>query len=149
SPARTGEPPVPTVECQTFPLRSRARHYNVAMQIPVKQIVGLMQPDQPADVRRAAVVVLAEVGGKDGEIASGLCECLDDADAGVRLAALKAVARLKIDAALPRLLERIKDGGEEADLAAQAAARLGAKGTRSLQDLMPKVAPGLRRYIAS
>jgi HEAT repeat protein len=119
------------------------------MQIPVKQIVRLMQTDQPADLRRAAVVVLAEVGEKDGEIAAGLCERLDDADATVRLAALRAIGKLKIDTALPRLLERIKDGGEEADLAAQAAARLGAKGTRSLQDLMPKVAPGLRRYIAS
>ncbi len=123
--------------------------YNVAMQIPAKQIVRLMSPDQPADVRRAAVLVLGEVGGRDAEIAAALAERLDDDDAAVRLAVLKAVGKLKIDSALKKLLERIKEGGEEAELAAQAAARLGAKGTRALQELMPKVAPGLRRYIAS
>ncbi len=47
------------------------------------------------------------------------------------------------------MLERIKEGGEEAEQAAQAAAKLGSKGSRALQELMPKVAPGLRRYIAS
>ena len=59
------------------------------------------------------------------------------------------MGNLRIEAALPHLLERIKEGGEEAEQAAQAAAKMGAKGSRALQELMPKVAPGLRRYIAS
>ena len=59
------------------------------------------------------------------------------------------MGKLRIEPALPQLLARIKEGGEEADAAAQAAAHLGAKGTRALQELMPKVAPGLRRYIAA
>jgi hypothetical protein len=67
----------------------------------------------------------------------------------VRLQVIKSVGKLRIEPALAELLERIKEGGEEAEQAAQAAAKLGAKGTRALQELMPKVAPGLRRYIAS
>ena len=49
------------------------------------------------------------------------------------------MGKLRIEQALPQLLERIKEGGEESEQAAQAAAaRLGAKGTRALQELMPK-----------
>jgi HEAT repeat protein len=67
----------------------------------------------------------------------------------VRLAATSAVGQLRIDQALPQLLERIKEGGAEADAAAGAAARLGARGPRALQEMMPRVAPGLRRRIAA
>src|SRR5262245_4928748 len=112
------------------------------MQIPVKQIIRLTEPGQPADVRRAAVVVLGEIGERDGDTADALRARLDDADPGVRIKAIKAVVKLKIDAALRALLERIKVGGEEAELAAQSAAHLGARGTKGLQELLPKVAPG-------
>jgi hypothetical protein len=119
------------------------------MNVPVKQIVELLGAGHAPEVRRAAVLVLGEVGGRDGEVGQAIRGCISDADAAVRVAALKAVGKLKVDSALSELLERIRHGGEEADLAAQAAARLGAKGTKALQELMPKVAPGLRRYIAS
>src|SRR5437763_8358315 len=111
------------------------------MQLSTKQLVDLLRKDRRADVRRAAVIVLGELAGKDAEVASALCEHLDDADGPLRLEVLRAVGKLEVDAALPTLLERVKVGGEEADLAAQSAARLGAKGTRALQELMPKVAP--------
>jgi HEAT repeat protein len=62
---------------------------------------------------------------------------------------MKSIGKLRVDAALPRLLERVRHGGEEAETAAQAAAHLGAKGTHALQNLMGQVAPGLRRRIAS
>ena len=62
---------------------------------------------------------------------------------------IRTVGKLRVEPALPRLTARIKEGGPEADEAAHAAAHLGAKGTRALQELMPKVAPGLRRYIAA
>lgn len=114
-----------------------------------KKILRLLQPDQPLDVRCAAVLVLGEIGGKDAELTRALCDALQDREGQLRLQVIKAVGKLRLEAALPQLLERIKEGGEEAEQAAQAAAKLGAKGTRSLQELMPKVAPGLRRYIAS
>jgi HEAT repeat protein len=114
-----------------------------------KKILRLLQPDQPLDVRCAATLVLGEVGRKDAELTRALCNAVKDDEASLRMQAIKAVGKLRIDAALPHLLERIKEGGEEAEQAAQEAAKLGAKGTRALQELMPKVAPGLRRYIAS
>jgi HEAT repeat protein len=114
-----------------------------------KKILRLLNPDQPLDVRCAAALVLGEIGGKDSEMVRALCDALKDSEARLRLQVIQAVGKLRIESALPELLERIKEGGEEADQAAHAAAKLGAKGTRALQELMPRVAPGLRRYIAS
>jgi HEAT repeat protein len=119
------------------------------MAIAASKLVNLLGPDQPADVRRAAVVVVAELGLRENDVAAAVREALDDPDGGVRLQAIQAVGKLKLDAALPQLLDRIRGGGAEAEQSAEAAVKLGAKGTKGLQALMPKVAPGLRRYIAA
>jgi HEAT repeat protein len=114
-----------------------------------KKILHLLDDKQPAALRSAAVLVLGELGVNDGETSQSVCRALDDPDGSVRQTAIESVGKLKIAEALPTLLARIEKGGEEASAAAHAAARLGARGTRSLQDLMSKVAPGLRRYIAA
>ena len=119
------------------------------MQVPSSKILRLMNADQPPEVRCAAALVLGELGGRDAEVSRALCEHLQDADAALRLEVIRAVGKLRVEPALPQLLERIKDGGAEAEQAALAASRLGSRGTRGLQELMPKVAPGLRRYIAA
>jgi HEAT repeat protein len=119
------------------------------MQIPTTKLLRLLQPAHAPEVRRAAAVVLAELGLRDGEAAEALAAALDDPEPSVRLKAIRAVGKLRIESALPRLLDRVREGGPEADEAAHAAARLGARGTKALQDLMPRVAPGLRRYIAA
>src|SRR5205823_1774222 len=119
------------------------------MQVPAAKLVRLLGADQPADVRRATTVVLAELGLRDNEVSAAVRDALDDPESAVRLQAIHAVGKLRIDAALPHLLDRIRGGGPEAEQAAEAAVRLGAKGSKALQGLMPKVAPGLRRYIAA
>lgn len=119
------------------------------MEIPVKRVVRLLQPDQSAEVRAAAVLVLGELGVRDAEVLAELTARLDDESEAVRVNAIQSVGKLKAEKALPALLERITHGGQEANLAAEAAAKLGAKAVKALQDLMPKVAPGLRRYIAA
>src|SRR5262249_56430305 len=50
---------------------------------------------------------------------------------------------------LPLLIERINHGGVEGELAAESAEKLGTKGTHALQDVIHKVVPGVRKYIAS
>src|SRR5437762_3318298 len=119
------------------------------MPVATANLVRLLKPDQPADVRRAAAIVLAELDLRDAAVSTGVREALDDPESAVRLQAIQAVGKLKIDTALPQLLDRIRGGGPEAEQSAEAAVRLGAKGTKALQQLMPKVAPGLRRYIAA
>jgi hypothetical protein len=119
------------------------------MAVPASKLVDLLQPEHPADVRRSAAVVLAELDLRESGVAKAILEALDDPDPAVRLQAIQAVGKLKLDAALPRLLDRIYGGGPEAEQSAESAVRLGAKGVKGLQALMPKVSPGLRRYIAA
>lgn len=119
------------------------------MDVPVKKLVRLLHPDQPPDVRAAAVLVLAELGVKDAEANAELIARLDDADPAVRQTAIQAAGKLKITKALPTLLDRIRGGGPEANLSADAAAKLGPDAVKKLQDLLHQVVPGLRKYIAA
>jgi HEAT repeat protein len=114
-----------------------------------KKLLRLLRPDSAPELRRAAALVLGEVGTRSSELTAALGEALADSDSLVRLEALHAVGKLRIESALPRLVERIAEGGPESEAAALAAARLGDKGTRALKDLMGHVAPGLRRRIAA
>lgn len=119
------------------------------MDIPAKKLVRLMAADQPGDLRAAAVLVLGELGVKDADANAEVIARLDDPEPLVRIYALRAVGKLKVTKALPVLLERIKGGGDEARLAADSAARLGADGVKKLQELLHHVVPGVRKYIAA
>jgi hypothetical protein len=114
-----------------------------------KKLIQLLKPDYPVAMRCAAAKVLGEVGARDAELSSVLCEAISDSEPQFRSQVLETVGLLHIERALPQLLERVSQGGPESEVAAQAAARLGVKGTRALQELMGQVAPGLRRRIAS
>jgi hypothetical protein len=113
------------------------------------KLLRLLRPENPLEVRCAAALLLGELGERDADTVKALCDSLEDGEPALRLQAIRAVGKLRVEQALPQLLARIKDGGEEAEQAAQAAARLGARGAKALQELMPRVAPGLRRYIAA
>jgi HEAT repeat protein len=119
------------------------------LDVTAKKLVQLLQSDRPSDLRCAAARVLGDLGNRAPEIVRAMRGLLDDPNAAVRLQALHALGDLRIEAALPELLARVREGGEEAEAAALAAARLGARGTRALQGLMGGVAPGLRRRIAA
>jgi HEAT repeat protein len=114
-----------------------------------KKILRLLETASSPEVRGAAARILAELGLREKTVSQTLCAALDDADPSVRAAALTAAGKLRLEQALPKLLERVSHGGSESELAAQSAARLGAKGAHALRDLMHKVAPGLRRRIAA
>src|SRR5262249_6320104 len=114
-----------------------------------KKLLRLLRPDSAPELRRAATVILGEIGTRGGETNTALTAALDDADAGVRIEAIRAVGKLRIEQTLSRLVDRIREGGTESEAAALSAARLGDKGTRALRDLMHHVAPGLRRRIAA
>src|SRR4051812_11499601 len=79
-----------------------------------KKLVRLLRPEHPAEMRCAAALVLGEVGARDAEVIEAVCEGLEDADAAFRLQATIAAGKLRIEPALPRLLERVTAGGPEA-----------------------------------
>jgi HEAT repeat protein len=114
-----------------------------------KKLRELIDPDRPAELRGAAALVLGEIGVSDADTSRVLCQALDDPEADVRRCAIDAVGKLKIQDALPTLLARVEKGGDEASRAAEVAAKLGARGARALQEMMHKLAPGQRRYIAA
>lgn len=113
-----------------------------------KKLLGLLKAGHAGPLRRAALHVLGEIGVKDKELTAALCAALDDPEQETRLEAVAAVGKLHVEKALPQLLEKIKLGGVESEAAAEAAAKLGARGVKGLQDLMGETAPGLRRRIA-
>jgi HEAT repeat protein len=113
------------------------------------KVLELLRPETASELRGAAALVLGEVGVRDGHVDQAICQLLDDPDPNVRSRAMNAIGKLRIEKALGRLVERVSLGGEEGEAAAYAVARLGARGTRALQELMPQTAPGLRRRIAS
>lgn len=115
----------------------------------LSKLIGLLKADHPEAIRSAAAVVLGEIGAKDAPVGKALVALMRDADAAVRLEVIRAVGKLRVTEALPQLLESVSGGGIESELAAQAAARLGEKGTKALRELMGRTAPGLRRRIAS
>jgi HEAT repeat protein len=131
------------------PLSRKRLNQSPPMQIASTKLLRLLDADQALEVRCAAALVLGEIGVKDTTVSKVLCECLQDEAPALRLAVIKTIGKLKIEPALPQLVARVEKGGEEAELAAHAAARLGPKGTAALQDLMHRVAPGVRRYIAA
>ncbi len=114
-----------------------------------KKLLRLLGVEYPAEVRSAAALVLGEVGARDAELTQALCDAINDPEQAVRIQVMIAAGKLRIERTLPHLLNRVREGGPEAAVAAQAAARLGMKGIRALQDLMGEVAPGLRPRIAS
>jgi HEAT repeat protein len=118
------------------------------MEIPAKKFAKLLESTAPA-VRASAAVVAGELGAKDTEIAAGVLALLADESPAVRLEAVRAAGKLKLDKALPALLDKIGHGGPEGDAAAKAAATIGPKGVKALYDLLHKVVPGVRKYIAA
>jgi HEAT repeat protein len=119
------------------------------MSVAVSKIVNLLAADRSREVRLAALTVLGELGLRESAVATAVLTCLDDDDAEVRLRAIRAAGQLRLEQALPRLADRLKHGGEEAEAAAEAAAQMGVKGIDSLRSWMGKIVPGVRRYIAS
>jgi hypothetical protein len=120
------------------------------MNLSGEKLLRLLRPDNPVDVRCAAALVLGEIGpARDAATSAALCAGLHDAEPAFRLRAIEAAGKLRVAPALPKLLERIRDGGPEAEASAHAAAKFGDKGTHALEELLHHVAPGVRRYIAA
>ena len=113
-----------------------------------KKIVDLLKRHPEPFVRTAAARLLAELAIKDQEVVTALQAAADDVEQTVRLEAIRALGELGATPALARLIDFIKQGGPESEAAADAAAQLGGKAVKSLQELMHHVAPGLRRRIA-
>jgi HEAT repeat protein len=116
----------------------------------LKKLVHLIASAGDAELRRAAVRVAGAVGpSKERDLVKALIAALDDADAGLRAAAIEALGQLGAEEALPRLVQLVRQGGAELESAAQAAGRLGARGAKAVGKVMAEVSPPHRRRIVS
>ncbi|HEV3257059.1 MAG TPA: HEAT repeat domain-containing protein, partial [Gemmataceae bacterium] len=114
-----------------------------------RKLLQLLTADHDGELRRAAAMVLAEVGTKDAQLAQALCAAVDDPDPPFRARVLRAIGKLRVARALPRLLALVAEGGPDTAAAAAAAACLGNPGTKALRDMMAEASPVLRRRIAA
>jgi HEAT repeat protein len=119
------------------------------MDIPTKKLLRLLSEDASPEQKAAAALVVGELGLKDADLATAINKLVSDRNPDVRANAIVAAGRVKLEKSLPELLERIGHGGPEAPLAAEAVVAMGAKGVKALQDIMHKVVPGVRKYIAA
>lgn len=119
------------------------------MDIPAKKLHKLLSNDATIEQKTAALLIVGELGIKDFETSASVVRLLSDPNPDVRANAIQAAGQLKLDKTLTELLDRISHGGPEAPLAANAAVKMGAKGIKALQELMHKVVPGVRKYIAA
>src|SRR5436309_3148005 len=81
------------------------------MDIPVNRLVRLLQPDRPAEVRAAAVLVLGELGVRDPAVAAGLVALAGDKKHPLPPAAgfpvVRVLAALNVPAADEVLWDRV------------------------------------------
>jgi HEAT repeat protein len=116
----------------------------------LERLVQLIGAAEDAELRRAAVQVAGALGSaKERDLVKALLAVLDNGDPALRAAAIESLGRLGADAALPRLVELVQQGGAELDAAARAAGRMGARGARAMGKLMAEAAPPLRRRIVA
>ncbi|TMQ35327.1 MAG: HEAT repeat domain-containing protein, partial [Planctomycetota bacterium] len=87
-----------------------------------KKLLQIIEAGHPKDLRCAAVRVLGEIGAREPGVTQALRDLLQDPEQEVRLYALEAVGKLRIEHLLSELLTRVSAGGPEAEVAAEAAA---------------------------
>ncbi|HWY85852.1 MAG TPA: hypothetical protein VNX28_03955, partial [Gemmataceae bacterium] len=114
-----------------------------------KLIHLIAAPDLPA-LRRAATLVSGSVGtSKDRNLVKALLANLPSDDLELRLAAIDALGRLRVDEALGRLESFVRQGGPELESAVQAAGNLGARGVKAMSKIMAEVTPSSRSRVAA
>lgn len=114
-----------------------------------RKITELLLRDESALVRTSAAVTLGALGVSDAGTGKALLGALADPEDEVRLQAIIALGRIRFEGALPALLEKFPLGGAEGEESANSIAKLGARGVKALVEQLPKVSPGLRRYIGA
>jgi HEAT repeat protein len=113
------------------------------------KLIQLFTTAPAQELRLAALKVAGCVGAaQEKGFVKGLIATLDDNDTAIRVAAVEAIGRLKIEEALPRLDGFVRAGGPELESAVHAASQFGARGTKLMGKLMDEATPALRSRIA-
>src|SRR5260370_28520746 len=81
-----------------------------------KRLLRFLGPDHPAELRCAAARVLGELGLRDAEVARAVCDGLGDPDAAVRAALVAVAGQLRVEPALPQLLQKVDAGGPPSEV---------------------------------
>src|SRR5262245_12704592 len=102
-------------------------------------VLALLEHDR-ADLRAAAVTVLAAVGKGDDAVTKALGARLDDPDPIVRRVVLDGLANLGATGLAPRLVPLLRVGDD--DLAARAAALLASQGASAEPALRKEIGEG-------
>jgi HEAT repeat protein len=116
----------------------------------LKRLISLIESEENAEVRRAAVRVAAALKlSKEHGLNQALLGVLQKDDPGLRGLAVEALGAARAEEALPHLVRLLAGGGPEVEATVGAIGLLGARGTRALGQIMHEAAPVLRRRIAA
>jgi HEAT repeat protein len=116
----------------------------------LKKLMELIKSANQVELRRAALLVAGAIGpAKDRELIKTLLPVLADAEPTLRLGAIEALGQLRAEEAVPQLAALVERGGPEVEAAARAAGHIGARGARTMEKVMAKATPALRRRIAA
>jgi HEAT repeat protein len=114
------------------------------------KLMRLISAPEAPELRRAAVLVAGSVGTeKDRPLVKALLATLQEADLELRLAAIDALGRLRVEDSLAPLEALVRQGGPELEAAVQAASQLGTRGVRAMGKIMEQATPGLRSRMAA
>ena len=114
-----------------------------------RKIIDLLLEDESSLVRSSAAVIMGAMESPDTASGKALMQAMKDSESEVRLQAIIGLGKIRYEGALDALLEKFPQGGREGEEAANSIAKMGAKGVKTLLAELPKVSPGLRRYIGA
>jgi len=116
----------------------------------LSKLVSLIAGADSPELRHAAILVSGGVGtAKDKGLVKALLKILLENDAEARPAALAALGQLRVEEALAPVLELVRQGGPELEIAVQAAGQLGQRGIKALSKIMDETTPSLRSRMAA
>ena len=113
-----------------------------------RKLLEILSDGRP-ELRCASALLIGEVQPKGKQVIKALGATLQDPNPQLRRLSIDAIGRIGGKEALPYLFQVLRQGGDDAEHAAAAAAKLGSSGIKTLLKEMEGAAPSVKKAIAT
>ncbi len=114
-----------------------------------RKLLEILSQGKDFELRRASALIIGEIRPKGRPTIQALGNLLKDSNPQLRRAGIDALGKLGGEDSLSHLLILVRQGGDEAELAALAAAKIGSAGVKILLKEMEGAAPSVKKAIAA